>query len=90
MPGVNSVDYPVRGNKCRLVVDKNDFEEALKHMIYTCYQSMVRTDNNTNTMDSSGNPSHIDHDNSMVDSNRSAQLISPCMIPVVTFVKEEC
>ena len=98
MPGINSVEYPVLSNKFRLVVGKIDFKEALKHMIYTYYQSMVRTDdnnnNNPNTMGSSSNPSHMDHNNSMVDSslhsNTSVPFISPCMIPMVTFVKEEC
>ena len=50
--------------------------------------------NNPNTMGSISNPSHMDHNNSMVDSslhsNTSVPFISPCMIPMVTFVKEEC
>ena len=102
MPGINSVEYPVQGNKCRLVVGKSDFKEGLKHMIYTTYQSMVCTDdnnnnnnnNNPNTMSSSSKSSHMDHNNSMVGSslhsNTSVLFISPCMIPMVTFVKEEC
>ena len=34
MPRINSVEYPVQGNKCRLVVGKNDLKKAFKHMIY--------------------------------------------------------
>ena len=50
--------------------------------------------NNPNTMGSSISPNHMDHENSMVDSslhsNTSVPFICPCMIPMVTFVKEEC
>ena len=72
MPGINSVEYPVQGNKCRLVVGKNDLKKPLKHMIHTYYQSMVITDkNNPNNMDSSSNPTNTDHNNSMVDGKSS-------------------
>ena len=64
MPGINSVEYPVQGNKCGVVVGESEFKKAFKHMIYTYYQSMVRTDNNNNpnNMDSSSNPSNMDHE----------------------------
>ena len=88
MPLINSVEYPVQGNKCGVVVGKSEFKKAFKHMIYTYYQSMVHMDNNNNnlnTMDSSSNPSNTDHDNSIVDSslqsNTEALLISPSPSP---------
>lgn len=38
MPGINSVEYPVQGNRCGVVVGKNDLKKPLKHMIHTYYQ----------------------------------------------------
>ena len=54
-----------------MVVGESEFKKAFKHMIYTYYQSMVRTDNNNNpnNMDSSSNLSNTDHENSMMDSS---------------------
>ena len=110
MPGINSVEYPVQGNKCRLVVGKNDFMEALKHN-YDLYllpkygpygrqqqqqqQQQQPPQQQPQHYGQQKQPQPYGHNNnSMVDSslhsNMSVLFISPCMIPMVTFVKEEC